>query len=181
MRNHYDEADVGRVIEELTGTIAERFNKDEAVNIVGIRTRGESLAGRIAGALASRGFSRLGRGVLDITLYRDDLSEIGPRPLVRPTQLNVSIDGAPLLLVDDVLFTGRSARAALNALTDFGRPSAIRLAVLVDRGGRELPIQPDFVGLRLSTIPRDHRVNVRLTEIDGADEIIVEPGGRGPG
>ena len=121
----------------------------------------------------------MGRGVLDITLYRDDLSEIGPRPLVRPTRLEIAIDGTPILLVDDVLFTGRSARAALNALTDFGRPGAIRLAVLVDRGGRELPIQPDFVGLTLNNIPRDHRVNVRLAEIDGVDEIVAEPGGRG--
>ena len=88
--------------------------------------------------------------MLDITLYRDDLSEIGPRPLVRPTQIDIDIDGMPLLLVDDVLFTGRIVRAALDALSDFGRPSAIRLAVLVDRGGRELPIQPDFVGLTLS-------------------------------
>jgi pyrimidine operon attenuation protein/uracil phosphoribosyltransferase len=113
--------------------------------------------------------------VLDITLYRDDLSEIGPRPMVRPTQINIDIDGRPLLLVDDVLFTGRSVRAALDALSDFGRPSAIELAVLVDRGGRELPIQADFVALTLPDVPADHRVNVRLREIDGADEIVVEP------
>jgi len=87
----------------------------------------------------------------------------------------MSIDGIPLLLVDDVLFTGRSVRAALNALIDFGRPSAIRLAVLVDRGGRELPIQADFVGLTLNDVPEDHRVNVHFAEDDGADEILVEP------
>ena len=117
----------------------------------------------------------MGRGVLDITLYRDDLSEIGPRPLVRPTQLDVDIDKTPLLLVDDVLFTGRSVRAGMDALSDFGRPGAIRLAVLVDRGGRELPIQPDFVGLTLTDVPADHEVKVRLRETDGVDEIVVEP------
>src|SRR5438046_6168079 len=95
--------------------------------------------------------------------------------MVRPTQIDVDINGVPLLLVDDVLFTGRSIRAALDALSDFGRPGAIELAVLVDRGGRELPIQPDFVGLTLSDVPRNHRVNVRFSEIDGRDEIVVEP------
>jgi pyrimidine operon attenuation protein/uracil phosphoribosyltransferase len=94
---------------------------------------------------------------------------------VRPTELNIAIDDQPMLLVDDVLFTGRSVRAALNALIDFGRPSVIRLAVLVDRGGRELPIQADFVALTLNDVPTDHRVNVRLCEVDGKDEIVVEP------
>jgi pyrimidine operon attenuation protein/uracil phosphoribosyltransferase len=135
------------------------------------------LAGRITKILEERGFGRIGRGVLDITLYRDDLSEIGPRPLVRPTDIHIDIDQHPLLLVDDVLFTGRSVRAGLDALSDFGRPGAIRLAVLVDRGGRELPIQADFVGLTLSDVPGDHRVNVKLAEIDGRDEILVEPRG----
>jgi pyrimidine operon attenuation protein/uracil phosphoribosyltransferase len=95
--------------------------------------------------------------------------------MVRPTRIDVNINGVPLLLVDDVLFTGRSIRAALDALSDFGRPSAIRLAVLVDRAGRELPIQADFVALTLQTVPQQHRVNVRLTEIDDRDEIVVEP------
>ena len=113
--------------------------------------------------------------MLDITLYRDDLSEIGPKPMVRPTHIQADIDARPLLLVDDVLFTGRSIRAALDALSDFGRPSAIRLAVLIDRGGRELPIQADFVGLTLRDVPSDHRVNVRFVENDGQDEILVEP------
>ena len=175
MRNYYDESDVQRVVEHLVGRIAGQFAADQAFNIVGIRTRGEALAERITQMLRGRGFGRIGRGVLDITLYRDDLSEIGPRPLVRPTQLDISIDDEPLLLVDDVLFTGRSARSALDLLADFGRPSAIRLAVLVDRGGRELPIHPDFVALTLSDVPRDHRVNVRLREVDGRDEITVEP------
>ena len=175
MRTHYDQADVRRIIEQLGGNIASSFNREQPLNIVGIRTRGEVLAGRLTEMLRGQGFRNIGRGVLDITLYRDDLSEIGPRPLVRPTRIDVDIDGVPLVLVDDVLFTGRSVRAGLDALADFGRPSAIRLAVLVDRGGRELPIQPDFVGLKLSDVPGDHRVNVFLSESDGRDEITVEP------
>src|SRR5437762_6696226 len=149
MRNSYDQADVRRIVEQLASKIASAFKPGEMLNIVGIRTRGETLANRLTDSLRKQGFNRIGRGVLDITLYRDDLSEIGPRPLVRPTQINIDIDAQPLLLVDDVLFTGRSVRAAMDALSDFGRPSAIRLAVLVDRGGRELPIQPDFVPLGL--------------------------------
>lgn len=175
MRTSYDQADVGRLLDQLRGRIAGAFKPAEPLNIVGIRTRGEVLAQRLAGTLQKQGYNQIGRGVLDITLYRDDLSEIGPRPLVRPTQIDIDIDARPLLLVDDVLFTGRSIRAALDALSDFGRPSVIRLAVLVDRGGRELPIQPDFVGLTLSDVPKDHRVNVRLAESDGKDEIVVEP------
>ena len=175
MRTHYGDADVTRVIEELTSRIASAFDPSGDLTLVGIRTRGEILAQRITRALQARNFTRIARGVLDITLYRDDLSEIGPKPMVRPTRIDADIDGKPLLLVDDVLFTGRSVRAGLDALSDFGRPSAIRLAVLVDRGGRELPVQADFVGLTLKDVPRDHRVNVRLGEVDGRDEIVVEP------
>src|SRR5580698_4890888 len=112
--------------------------------------------------LGQKGFGSIGRGVLDITLYRDDLTEIGPGPMVRPTEVAIDINAHPLLLVDDVLFTGRTIRAALDALSDFGRPSAVRLAVLIDRGGRELPIQADFIGLKLQNVPLDHRINVRL-------------------
>ena len=175
MHYDYDEADVRRMVEQLAERIVAALPPDQPINVIGIRTRGEVLAARLVELLASNGYPRIGRGVLDITLYRDDLSEIGPRPLVRPTHIATAIDGIPLLLVDDVLFTGRSIRAALCALTDFGRPSSIRLAVLVDRGGRELPIQPDFVGLTLSVVPNDYRVNVRLKETDGVDQILVVP------
>jgi pyrimidine operon attenuation protein/uracil phosphoribosyltransferase len=175
MQTRWSEADVARVIDDLSARIASAFESNQTVTIVGIRTRGEVLAQRITERLAARGFKQIERGILDITLYRDDLSEIGPRPMVRPTQIAADLNGRPLLLVDDVLFTGRSVRAGLDALSDFGRPSAIRLAVLIDRGGRELPIQADYVGLTLRDIPLDHRVNVRLSEVDGRDEIVVEP------
>jgi pyrimidine operon attenuation protein/uracil phosphoribosyltransferase len=175
VRNYYDESDVRRVVEQWSGRIQAAFSKTSPFNIVGILTRGEALAERLGQTLKAAGYTNFGRGVLDVTLYRDDLSNIGPRPLVRPTQLDIAIDQKPLLLVDDVIFTGRSARSALNLLADFGRPSVIRLAALVDRGGRELPIQPDFVGLTLGNVPVDHRVNVRLKETDGKDEISVEP------
>ena len=176
MRNQYEEGDVARFIDHLVAAVRADFDPARPLNIVGIRTRGETLAGRLTDRLRDQGFGAIGRGVLDITLYRDDLSEIGPRPMVRPTHLDIDIDGTPLLLVDDVLFTGRSVRAAMDALSDFGRPGAIRLAVLVDRGGRELPIQPDYVGLKLSDVPRTHHVQVRLRETDGVDEIEVGPG-----
>lgn len=175
MRSEYDEADVARLIQDLSSRIAAAFSPGGPLVVVGIRTRGETLADRLAGSLAKAGFGQIERGVLDITLYRDDLSEIGPRPLVRPTRIETDINAKPLLLVDDVLFTGRTARAALDALADFGRPSAIRLAVLVDRGGRELPIQPDFVSLKLGELPRDQVVKVRLTERDGRDAISILP------
>jgi pyrimidine operon attenuation protein/uracil phosphoribosyltransferase len=161
-------------LDDLVAQIAAGFSPHEPLVVIGIRTRGETLAQRLTPLLAAKGFDKISRGVLDITLYRDDLSEIGPRPMVRPTQIDVDINGKPLILVDDVLFTGRTVRAALDALADFGRPSAIRLAALVDRGGRELPIQADFVSLVQKDVPMSHRVKVKLTETDGADEIVIE-------
>jgi pyrimidine operon attenuation protein/uracil phosphoribosyltransferase len=175
MRTQYDEGDIRRVIERLASRIATAFPPERFLGVVGIRTRGESLAQRLVGLLKAKGHEKLGLGVLDITFYRDDLSHAGAKPLIRPTEIHFDLNDNPTLLVDDVIFTGRSIRAAMDALTDFGRPSSIRLAVLADRGGRELPIQPDFVGLALKDVPPDHRVNVRLTEIDGRDEIVVEP------
>lgn len=175
MRTHYDAADVGRVVQGLVNRLLADFRPEQPLTLIGIRTRGETLAARLTEVLKRHSFTQINRGVLDITLYRDDLSEIGPRPMVRPTHIDIDITGCQVLLVDDVLFTGRSVRAALDALADFGRPAAIRLVVLVDRGGRELPIQADYVGLTLRDVPRDHRVNVRLAETDGSDEIEVEP------
>jgi pyrimidine operon attenuation protein/uracil phosphoribosyltransferase len=175
MRNEYDQADVARAIDKLISEIAGAFAKEREITIVGIRTRGETLAQRVTEGLKGRGFEKIGRGVLDITLYRDDLSEVGPKPMVRPTRIEGDISGKPLVLIDDVLFTGRSVRAGLDALSDFGRPSVVRLAVLVDRGGRELPIQADYVAIKAADVPWDHVVKVRLREVDGVDGIVVEP------
>ncbi|NQU75899.1 MAG: bifunctional pyr operon transcriptional regulator/uracil phosphoribosyltransferase PyrR [Planctomycetes bacterium] len=136
--------------------------------IVGIRTRGEIIAQRLADRLAGSHKGRMYHGVLDITFYRDDLSRRKKAPLVRATELDFDPDDKLVLLVDDVLHTGRSVRAAIAAILDFGRPRAIRLAVLIDRGGRELPIAADFVGKRLE-VPNKLRVQVQLAEHDGED------------
>jgi pyrimidine operon attenuation protein/uracil phosphoribosyltransferase len=173
VRTHYDAAEVRQFIAALGQKLAATFDPAKPLVLVGIRTRGEILADRLAADLAARGFSAIRRGVLDITLYRDDLSEIGPRPMVRPTRIDTDINGKPLVLIDDVLFTGRTVRAALDALADFGRPSAVRLVVLVDRGGRELPIQADIVALK-DDIPPNQIVKVRLSERDDRDAIDLE-------
>jgi pyrimidine operon attenuation protein/uracil phosphoribosyltransferase len=175
MPQGYDQADMQRAIDSIADGISSEFSADEPLNIVGIRTRGETFASRLTAALVAQGFGKIGRGVLDITLYRDDLSEIGPIPLVRPTRMEIIVDAVPMVLVDDVLFTGRTVRAALNALTDFGRPKVIRLAVLADRGGRELPIRADYVGVDVGPLSSDRKVCVRFTEIDGIDGITIEP------
>jgi pyrimidine operon attenuation protein/uracil phosphoribosyltransferase len=175
MQTHYNAADLGQMIDALASEIVAAFPPAAGpLTVVGIRTRGEVLAERLVRLLELRGHRNIARGVLDITLYRDDLSEIGPRPMVRPTHIDSDINGKPLILVDDVLFTGRTVRAALDALADFGRPRAIKLAVLVDRGGRELPIQPDFVALVQRDVPLTHRVKVKLVERDGSDEIVID-------
>ena len=141
------------------------------------RTRGVPLARRIARAIHDINGHDVPTGALDITLYRDDLMRhpVGPQPVVRRTEIPFSIDARRILLVDDVLYTGRTIRSALDALIDFGRPRLIQLIVLVDRGHRELPIKADYVGKNLPTSPAQ-RVQVRLTEIDGRDEVMLEEG-----
>lgn len=173
MQARYDNADFQRLLQTLLDRVLALLQPGEPINLVGIRTRGETIAQRLIPLLKDRGITQIGYGALDITLYRDDLSEIGPRPLVRPTVLDFDIDKKPLILVDDVLFTGRTVRAALDALADFGRPSAVRLAVLVDRGGRELPIQPDAVALSLGQLPLDQVVKVKVAEKDKYDGIEI--------
>ena len=175
MQTHYNEGDVNKAVEQLAVQVASAFKPDAPLGIVGIRTRGEVLAVRLALILKNRGFTGIQRGVLDITFYRDDLSRAGAKPLIHPTEIHFDLNRTPTLLVDDVIFTGRSIRGALNALTDFGRPPVIKLAVLIDRAGREIPVQPDFVGLNLSQVPFDHRVYVRLMESDGTEGITVKP------
>lgn len=159
----------------VTG-IAKAIHADQknavAIAIVGIQSRGVPLAARLARALRATGRKTIEVGSLDITLYRDDLSTVGTRPILKATNIPFSIDGTPVILVDDVLFTGRTIRAALDELVDFGRPSRIALAVLIDRGHRELPIQADYVGKTLKTTRTD-RVDVRLIETDGKDEVVL--------
>lgn len=145
------------------------------IALVGIRQRGVPLAKRIAANIQEITGRPVDAGALDITLYRDDLMRqpVGHQPILRSTEIPFSIDDRTIVLVDDVLYTGRTIRAAIDALIDFGRPSAIQLVVLVDRGHRELPIKPDYVGKNLPT-SRDQSVQVRLQEIDGTDEVVIE-------
>ena len=144
--------------------------KDAKFAIVGIQSRGVPLAQRLAKELGGARGSRIDVGSLDITLYRDDLSTVGTRPILKATNIPFSIDERPVILVDDVLYTGRTIRAALDELVDFGRPSRIALAVLIDRGHRELPIQADYVGKNVSTT-RSEQIDVKLVEIDKVDEV----------
>jgi pyrimidine operon attenuation protein/uracil phosphoribosyltransferase len=170
--------EVDRSLERLTDEILARHQDLEELVVVGIRTGGAFLAQRLADKISRRTARQIRVGVLDITLYRDDWTQLSHKPLVGKTELPGSIDDQEVVLVDDVLFTGRTVRAALDALIDYGRPRRIELAVLVDRGGRELPIQPDFVGLALH-LPPGQRVNVYLTEMGQADEVAIEAGAPG--
>src|SRR5829696_2337023 len=166
---------IGRTLARIAHEIVERNKGVEDLALVGIRTRGVHIARRLARILREISGHDIPTGSLDITLYRDDLMRqaVGPQPLVRRTEITFSIDNRKILLVDDVLYTGRTTRAALDALIDFGRPKAIQLIVLVDRGHRELPIKADYVGKNLPTSLRQS-VQVRLQEIDGADEVVIE-------
>ena len=145
--------------------------------IVGIQRRGVQIAERLVRAIQASEGVAVPLGALDITLYRDDLQTVGPRPVVGPTTLPVDIDGRRVVIVDDVLYTGRTVRAALDELADFGRPSRIALAVLVDRGGRELPIHADVVGRRIDLAPGGGRIDVLVEELDGRDAVVVVPSG----
>ncbi len=165
-----DRRELQKTLEVLARHIAGAAPADVPLAIVGIRRRGETLARRMLPLLERAGRKAEHYGVLDITLYRDDLTTIGPNAVLRGTEIDFDVTDTWLVLVDDVLYTGRSVRAALDAIADLGRPQAIRLAVLVDRGRRELPIQPDFVGLRTDT-EAHHIVQVKLSETDGVDEV----------
>ena len=166
---------MGRTLARIAHEILERNRGVEELALVGIRTRGVPIARRLARSLREISGHDVPTGTLDITLYRDDLMRhaVGPQPLVRRTEIPFSIDDKCILLVDDVLYTGRTIRAALDALIDFGRPKAIQLIVLVDRGHRELPIKADYVGKNLPT-SLSQSVQVLLTEIDGRDEAEIQ-------
>jgi pyrimidine operon attenuation protein/uracil phosphoribosyltransferase len=161
--------DIRRAITRVAHEVAERNEGVDSVVLVGIRRRGVPLAQRIAATLADLEGERVPVGTLDITLYRDDLGLRGPAPIVRSTSIPTDITDRTVVLVDDVLYTGRTVRAALDALADLGRPARIQLAVLVDRGHRELPIRADFVGKNVPTAS-DERIETRLREIDGGDD-----------
>jgi pyrimidine operon attenuation protein/uracil phosphoribosyltransferase len=155
-----DEADIDRTLQRITREILEDHKGAENLTLIGIQTRGVYLI-------------EIPTGEMDITLYRDDWTRISPNPIVKTTNISFSVDGKQIILVDDVLFTGRTTRAAMDALIDFGRPDRIELVVLVDRGHRELPIQANYVGEFVET-RRSETVNVLLREHDGEDKVVIE-------
>jgi pyrimidine operon attenuation protein/uracil phosphoribosyltransferase len=170
-----DSPAMAETLQRMAGEIVEHCGGTEGLVLVGIQRRGVELAARLARLLEQSHGAAVPLGKLDITLYRDDLSTIGPRPRVGETSLPGATAGATVVLVDDVLYTGRTIRAALDELADFGRPRRILLAVLVDRGGRELPIQADVVGLTVPTT-LDDRVDVAVKELDGKDMVELVEG-----
>jgi pyrimidine operon attenuation protein/uracil phosphoribosyltransferase len=165
--------EIRRATIRLSHEIVEKQAGTEGLVLIGIQRRGVPLAQRIAASIAEHEAVELPVGALDITFYRDDLSMVAQQPVVKGTELPIGIDGKTIVLVDDVLYTGRTVRAAMDALVDFGRPQAIRLAVLVDRGHRELPIRADHVGKNVPT-SREELVRVHLDEIDGEDGVEIE-------
>jgi pyrimidine operon attenuation protein/uracil phosphoribosyltransferase len=162
-----------RAITRIAHEILERNKGTESLGLVGVRSRGVHIADRLAAVIEAIEGVRLPRGIVDITLYRDDLSRGDQMPEVQGTEIDFPIEGLRIVLVDDVLYTGRTIRAALDALMDFGRPENVQLAVLVDRGHRELPIRADYVGKNVPT-SRSQLVQVRLSEFDGVDEVELE-------
>ncbi|MFQ5789425.1 MAG: bifunctional pyr operon transcriptional regulator/uracil phosphoribosyltransferase PyrR [Acidobacteriota bacterium] len=164
--------EIREALSRLAEDVLERLRGSARLALVGIRTRGVPLARRLATRISSETGTEVPVGVLDITLYRDDLTDIASQPVVRDTHLSFPVDGRRILLVDDVLFTGRTVRAALDQIIDFGRPERIELLVLVDRGWRELPINADYVGREVQT-SRRQMVGVRLEEEDGRDEVVL--------
>ncbi|MFH1847986.1 MAG: bifunctional pyr operon transcriptional regulator/uracil phosphoribosyltransferase PyrR [Candidatus Omnitrophota bacterium] len=167
-----DSAGISRAIVRISHEILEKNKDVGSLAIIGIRDRGEHLAKRIAEQIETISKQRPLLGVLDITLYRDDLSHGSEQPVVAETQMDFNINNKVVVLMDDVLFTGRTIRCALDALVDFGRPKSIQLGVLVDRGHRELPIRPDYVGKNVPTSTQETIV-VRLTEVDEKDEVVL--------
>ena len=164
--------DLRRALVRIAHEIVERNGGTDDLVMVGVRSRGVPLATRLASLIQEHEGVDVPVGSLDITYYRDDLTKIAHAPIVKRTDAMPELTGKTVVLVDDVLFTGRTVRAALDAITDHGRPTAVRLAVVVDRGHRELPIRPDHVGKNLPT-SLDENVQVRLSETDGVDEVVI--------
>jgi pyrimidine operon attenuation protein/uracil phosphoribosyltransferase len=167
-----DAAGVAKAIDSIRKAIRKEFPDPGSLVVLGVRTRGVSLAERLCEALSADYKRPVPMGVLDITLYRDDLSTLDHQPMVRDSEIPFDITGANVILVDDVLFTGRTVRAALDEIIDFGRPALIRLAVLIDRGGREYPIQADYTGSTVK-LADSQFVRVQLDEVDGRDEVLL--------
>jgi pyrimidine operon attenuation protein/uracil phosphoribosyltransferase len=167
-----DKENITRVLTRIAHEILEKNKGIKELCLVGIRSRGVHLAKRLAEFIKDIERADIPVGILDITLYRDDLTLIASQPVVHKTEIDFEIDEKNLVLVDDVLYTGRTIRAALDALIDFGRPKTIQLAVLVDRGHRELPIRADYVGKNIPT-SKTETIEVRLSEVDGRDEVVV--------
>ena len=162
-----------RIITRIAHEIVERNKGTEDLVLVGVRRRGVPLAQRIAARIAEFEKAQVPQGCLDITLYRDDLSTVGPQPVVGGTEMPVDLAGKVVVLVDDVLYTGRTVRAAMDAIMDLGRPRAVQLAVIVDRGHRELPVRADFVGKNVPTSKREI-IGVRVSEIDQEDCVVIK-------
>ena len=169
-----EESAVRRALSRMAREVTEKAGGTQSLVLMGIHRRGDEIAGLLRDEIQKAEGSTPALGSLDITLYRDDLGSIGPRPVVGESHLPPEgIDGKVIVIVDDVLYTGRSARAALNELMDWGRPARFYLCVLLDRGGRELPIQPDVVGKTVEAKP-GQRVDVYVKELDGRDEVIMD-------
>jgi len=164
--------DIKRAITRIAHEILEKNKGTENLVLVGIRTRGVTLARRIQDKIAEIENTQLDLGILDITLYRDDLGAGKQNPVLKATEISFPISGKQIILCDDVLFTGRTIRAAIDALMDFGRPASVQLAVLIDRGHRELPIRPDFVGKNIPT-SKNMKVQVMFCETDGKDRVLI--------
>lgn len=167
-----DDKAIDRALTRISHEIIERNKGVEDLVLVGIRTRGVPLAKRMASKIKKIEGVDIPVGILDITLYRDDLSTLSEQPVVNKTEINFEITGKKVVLVDDVIYTGRTARAALDALSDLGRARLIQLAVLIDRGHRELPIRPDYVGKNVPT-SRDEIIKVKLEEVDGENSVVI--------
>ncbi len=167
-----DQEAIDRTLERIAHEIVERFDGKEDAVIIGIKNRGAYLAERLDAKIERLTGRKLELGALDITLYRDDLTQVAAQPVVHATEIGFPIEDKKVILVDDVLFTGRTIRCALDALVDFGRPARIQLAVLIDRGHRELPIKADYVGKNVPTSMTE-LVEVRLSESDGKDEVVL--------
>jgi pyrimidine operon attenuation protein/uracil phosphoribosyltransferase len=170
-----DRDDMRRTLVRIAHEIVERAGDDDGgLAIVGIHRRGAVLGARVRDLVAELTGTDVPLGDIDISFYRDDVADRPSHPVVHASHIDFSVDGVTVVLVDDVLFTGRTVRAAIDALFDYGRPRRVQLAVVADRGHRELPLRPDYVGKNLPTA-RDERVNVRVDEVDGVDEVTITP------